>query len=884
MSLLLLLRSPAAVQVAASGSVAGASGVSGAAAVGTPGAGTVAATSGGSGATGRLMSAAGSVAAASNVAGSMGRLFADSGEAAAVSTVTGAATPPNVQAAAGSATAASIVTGSAALRHYTASTTPAVSATTGAATVVARIPTAGTTDAVSDTTGDATVAPHTFAAAGNIRATTSTTGATLTSPATEQDRSPMPLTSATITYDIADLTGADFDSRRTKIWVTTNIPTNTIVDTDGNQVRLGDGRGSIADDGTGSVTVWVPGAGSNPASWQTSIHVDYQPRGNGGRVQRTFGPFTITGNSDLADLIAEEAIPPEAVGGDDAVASFVNDPASATAAAISALVGPIQSSTGNPAAFAAQVKPLVSKLAANATTKAMIVGSSIPSGYNVNGSTVEGTYQADTAGTGRQIFAALATKYSNTNLTVVNAGVAGNFSRICLGGGQANGHIAAIGAWLAKEKPDVVLLNLNSNDALTSNAVPVAEYELNYRNLIRECRRFGATVLAVPPFTHYTPASTDLTLLAQHKAAALRAMALEGVQPLPVQDALNDPSNPANPLSGTTTDGTHPNATGAAQIGAAAAAYFPAAASLDSVPNVSATRQPTVVYTDPAQRGGYAEWITADGDTRRHRVQPTQDVYTARGTGSDLDGWSTATPPGVPAALRMRGSVACYDFVQGTSATVLYDKSGSGNNGTVAGTPVWNSGGGMVFDGVDDVIRIPLDALGKLKATPPREWFTARIVFKPSTAGATQNLLTRRGDSGFAPFGMFLNGGKLNLFERAATIDTGATPSTTAYEDWVVSWSVWDNRIRYFRNGALVGGQNLSGIGAVAGDNWDWLIGSRFVGTDPTTATPTGARFAGTIQWVDLARSYVSPAGTEIADLYASLKAVLNTRSGVALP
>lgn len=122
----------------------------------------------------------------------------------------------------------------------------------------------------------------------------------------------MPLGTATITYDLADLIGADFDARRTKVWVTTNVPSETVVDTGANKIRLGSGNGSIAEDGTGSVAVWTPGTGANPASWQTYIHVAYPDRNTPrGRARRTFGPFTITAPADLADLVEQQEVPPE---------------------------------------------------------------------------------------------------------------------------------------------------------------------------------------------------------------------------------------------------------------------------------------------------------------------------------------------------------------------------------------------------------------------------------------------------------------------------------------------------------------------------------------------------------------------------------------------
>ena len=156
----------------------------------------------------------------------------------------------------------------------------------------------------------------------------------------------MPLAEATISFDIADLIGVDFDARRTKVWVKTNIPDETLVDTDGNKIRLGSGNVPVAADGTGSVTVWVPGAGANPASWQTSVHVEYADRNAlRGRAVRVFGPYTITASANLADLIVEQEIPPTYLATvTGALSAFVTDAetaaitagASATSASASA--------------------------------------------------------------------------------------------------------------------------------------------------------------------------------------------------------------------------------------------------------------------------------------------------------------------------------------------------------------------------------------------------------------------------------------------------------------------------------------------------------------------------------------------------------------------
>lgn len=119
----------------------------------------------------------------------------------------------------------------------------------------------------------------------------------------------MALSEATVQFDISDKVGVDFDHRRTKVYVTTNV--EVIHDETGHKTRVGTGRGTINADGTGSVTVWTPGAGSNPASWQTTIHVDYPDRdGKAGRKVLSFGPFTITGSTWLDALVEQQEAPP----------------------------------------------------------------------------------------------------------------------------------------------------------------------------------------------------------------------------------------------------------------------------------------------------------------------------------------------------------------------------------------------------------------------------------------------------------------------------------------------------------------------------------------------------------------------------------------------
>ncbi len=121
----------------------------------------------------------------------------------------------------------------------------------------------------------------------------------------------MALTEATVTFDLHQLLGDDFDTRRTRAYVKTNVESGTLMDTDTGETRLGDQRVTIASDGTGSFTTWAPGADGNPTSWQTSLVVEYARLGQRNRATRTFGPYTITTDVDLTELEEEQAVPAE---------------------------------------------------------------------------------------------------------------------------------------------------------------------------------------------------------------------------------------------------------------------------------------------------------------------------------------------------------------------------------------------------------------------------------------------------------------------------------------------------------------------------------------------------------------------------------------------
>jgi hypothetical protein len=123
----------------------------------------------------------------------------------------------------------------------------------------------------------------------------------------------MALSEVTVTLNVHDYVGDDFDLRRTKLWTTNNIPDGAIHDLTTGETRVGSGRATIAADGSASITVWAPGGvDSNPSSWQSYINLDYPDAASAtGRGLRVFGPFTITADALLTDLVAEQEVPAE---------------------------------------------------------------------------------------------------------------------------------------------------------------------------------------------------------------------------------------------------------------------------------------------------------------------------------------------------------------------------------------------------------------------------------------------------------------------------------------------------------------------------------------------------------------------------------------------
>lgn len=122
----------------------------------------------------------------------------------------------------------------------------------------------------------------------------------------------MAVPQAVISYDLSQMNGSDLLAGWTFVRAYTNIPAQTIIDTSSGAQLLGDTEVQVPDDGLGSITIPRPGGTSNPESWQTSFQVRYRLASNPGvEAIANYGPYTITGDANLGDLVAQIPVPPE---------------------------------------------------------------------------------------------------------------------------------------------------------------------------------------------------------------------------------------------------------------------------------------------------------------------------------------------------------------------------------------------------------------------------------------------------------------------------------------------------------------------------------------------------------------------------------------------
>ena len=203
------------------------------------------------------------------------------------------------------------------------------------------------------------------------------------------------------------------------------------------------------------------------------------------------------------------------------------------------------------------------------------------------------------------------------------------------------------------------------------------------------------------------------------------------------------------------------------------------------------------------------------------------------------------------------------------SGTTWADLSRSGNNGTLANGPTFNTtgGGSIVFDGTDDYVLSPDNTT--LRPTI----FTIDVWFRPSSFSAYNTLIVKpvNGPAWTPPYLSYMirlqtngtllqcgtNNGSYQVLNTSLTFLTNTNYNITF---------TYDSNTRVatvYRNGAQVNTTTFT-AGSITYSTSSLLIGAGY-GT-----SPTGEHFAGSIFNIKMYNKVLTP--TEVLQNYNSLK------------
>lgn len=403
----------------------------------------------------------------------------------------------------------------------------------------------------------------------------------------------MPLSTATVTLNLRDFLGNTFDVRRTKVWLTTNAPKNTIHDTSTGQSRIGGGTVTLGPDGVATANVWAPGATANPKTWQTTVHVDYVDSGSRERKREAFGPYTITASGNLAALEQEQVAIPTATAADyaaqaEAAAGSVGDAATvATTAAAQAEVERVAAE-----AAAAQARD-VSNI--DTSDDAIDAALKLPGGKakTTLAASIEAQVETTVGPLGSEIAAvrgpaqvAAGLRWAFVGDSITNGSNASNFGYAYMptaiqsaGGfvarmdsieagtpGDTSAQLLArMDSIVSTRHPEAFVVFIGTNDA--NQAVPLATFAANLTAIIGKAKAAGAAVAlaTTPPQGSGRSAVIHQAVLAQNAWKRTFGPSF-GCHVADVFSELVDPATGYLAAGYDSGDGLHPNGLGHARM------------------------------------------------------------------------------------------------------------------------------------------------------------------------------------------------------------------------------------------------------------------------------------------------------------------------------